>query len=91
MSTKTSKVPDSDRFARKQSEDLESEETADPGKLASRQVSNKSGKHSSVEKQAASRPEFAPRAKPVAGAVSRRAGTEPGRGIPRSKTKGKRA
>ncbi len=65
---KNSNIPDSDESARPkhahEEDDLEAAETT------SGQTSNKSGKHSSVEKLAASRPEFgeSPGAHPVAGA-----------------------
>jgi len=65
---KTVKTPDSDQTARKHDDlaDAMPEETDN----TNRQTSNKSGKHSSVEKLAASRPEFgaSPGAKPVPGA-----------------------
>ena len=65
---KGNKVPDSDEFARKTTEDMDREGSETLGSLSDRQTSNKSGKHSSVEKQAASRPEFGGRAKQLAGA-----------------------
>ena len=65
---KGNKVPDSDKSARKPTDDVESEASAMSGGLADRQTSNKSGKHSSAEKLAASRPEFGGKAKPVPGA-----------------------
>jgi hypothetical protein len=68
MAQKVIKMPDSDRSARKPVEEIEDEIAAPAGELAERQTSVKTGKHSSVEKQAASRPELAPRRKPVAGA-----------------------
>jgi hypothetical protein len=67
---KTIATPDSDQTARRDIDErdptLEDQETDIEG----RQVSNKSGKHSSVEKLAASRPEFgaSPGANPVPGA-----------------------
>jgi hypothetical protein len=69
MSQKNTKIPDSDVTARKRSSAAD-----DPGPDANPiddlQTSNKSGKHSSVKKLAASRPEFAeaPGAHPKAGA-----------------------
>lgn len=56
---KTIKTPDSDQSARKDSADL-TEEIRDDTDATNRQTSNKSGKHSSVEKLTASRPEFGP-------------------------------
>lgn len=64
---KSMKTPDSDETARKSTEESEPvDETTD----VNLQSSNKTGKHSSVEKLAASRPEFgaSPGAKPVPGA-----------------------
>ena len=67
---KTIATPDSDQTARRDIDErdatLEDQETDIEG----RQVSKKSGKHSSVEKLAASRPEFGPSpgANPVPGA-----------------------
>jgi len=66
---KTTAVPDSDTTARKKHEDDTAiDETLD--NTDGRQTSQKTGKHSSVEKMAASRPEFAesPGAHPVPGA-----------------------
>lgn len=57
MSTKTN-IPNSDRTARKRSE-AQDEARSDGSSAVEPQTSNKSGKHSSVEKLAASRPEFA--------------------------------
>lgn len=65
---KTIKTPDSDQTARGREDltDAMHEETDN----TNRQTSNKSGKHSSVEKLTASRPEFgnSPGANPVPGA-----------------------
>jgi len=66
---KTNAVPDSDTSARKKHEQAEPvDETVE--NLEGRQTSIKSGKHSSMEKMAASRPEMAesPGAHPVPGA-----------------------
>jgi hypothetical protein len=69
MSRKETKIPDGDVTARKRTS-----ATDDPGTdieaIPNLQTSNKSGKHSSVEKIAASRPEFAesPGAHPKDGA-----------------------
>lgn len=62
-------VPDSDESARHERIPAE-EMTEDAGNIEGLQTSTKSGKHSSVEKLAASRPEFnaSPGANPVAGA-----------------------
>ena len=70
MSRKLEKIPDSDQSARKESEYVEDEIAADAGQIEMRQMSAKTGKHSSVVKQDASRPEFARKsgAQPVAGA-----------------------
>lgn len=72
MSKKGIGMPDSDQTARKNYEP-EEEPLQDPGDLAGRQTSNKSGKHSSVEKLAASRSEFgsAPGGHPVPGAFGK--------------------
>jgi hypothetical protein len=69
MSKKGISVADSDQTARHGDESPE-ELTAEAGDLQGRQTSNKTGKHSAVEKLAASRPEFGPSpgAHPVAGA-----------------------
>lgn len=56
MSVKTNKTPDSDETARHS--DSATNDLDDAGNIDGRQTSNKSGKHSSVEKLAASRPEF---------------------------------
>ena len=95
MSVKGSKIPDSDRSVRggMTSED----EEIDPVTAESYdapQTSNKTGKHSSVEKQAASRPEggTGAGAKKVSGAFGKagntkvRTGTNPG-AEPNKKTK----
>jgi hypothetical protein len=69
MSKKAIKMPDSDTSARHGREDQAGEmNEAPPESLADRQTSNKAGSHSTVEKLAASRSEFAPRAS--AGQVS---------------------
>jgi hypothetical protein len=89
MSVKTMKIPDSDVTARKRTGAGE-----DPGmdtdKLDGLQTSNKTGKHSSVQKLAASRPEFgdAPGAHPKDGAFgdpSPKTGKEHPAGSPGSK------
>jgi hypothetical protein len=69
MSEKNSKIPDSDVTARKQSVGAE-ESGNDTEQINDLQISNKTGKHSAVEKLAASRPEFAesPGARPKDGA-----------------------
>jgi hypothetical protein len=66
---KKTSLPKSDQTARKMEDDL-SDTKYDQAENMERQTSNKSGKHSSVEKLTASRPEFdaAPGAKPVPGA-----------------------
>ncbi len=70
MSRKTTAVPNSDETARHkvEPEDTTVDETVE--NLDGRQTSQKTGKHSSVEKLAASRPEFSesPGAHPVPGA-----------------------
>ena len=71
MSKKATKTPDSDSIARHRTEDMQDEIYEDaPERLEDRQTSNKSGSPSDVEKLAASRSEFAPRASagPVPGA-----------------------
>ena len=62
--------PDSDESARKAIENLESEQEDIDTQIEGRQISNKSGKRSSAEKLASSRPEFgtSPGANPVPGA-----------------------
>lgn len=80
MSEKNIKIPDSDQTARHRYDEadentsLNSEGATDTG----RQTSNKSGKHSSAEKLAASRPEFgeSPGAHEVPGAHGDGAGGE---------------
>jgi hypothetical protein len=64
MSRKQIAIPDSDQTAR-EPYDLEEEQATaeDAGEMAGRQTSNKSGKHSSAEKLAASRPDFGPAAR----------------------------
>jgi hypothetical protein len=76
MSDRRNNPPDSDETVRKQ---IDREETGiQPDDLDTdlegRQISNKSGKHSSAQKLAASRPEFGPSpgANPVAGASGKR-------------------
>ena len=70
MSRKTTAIPKSDETARHkvETEDTAVDETVE--NLDGRQTSQKTGKHSSVEKLAASRPEFSesPGAHPVPGA-----------------------
>jgi len=62
--------PDSDESARKPIENLQSEEEDTETDIEGRQISNKTGKKSSAEKLASSRPEFgaSPGANPVPGA-----------------------
>lgn len=62
--------PDSDESARRAIENLESEEEDISTETEGRQISNKTGKRSSAEKLASSRPEFgtSPGAHPVSGA-----------------------
>lgn len=66
---KTIKTPDSDETARHDDAELR-DTTVDDAVRTDTQTSNKSGKHSSVEKLTASRPEFgaSPGANPVPGA-----------------------
>jgi len=68
MSRKTVKIPDSDVTARKRNG--ETDEAGGATITDQLQTSNKTGKHSSVEKLAASRPEFgeSPGAHPKSGA-----------------------
>lgn len=71
MDRKTNSIADSDETARKPDAALETDEISDSaGDLGGRQTSNKTGKHSSAVKLAASRPEFgsSPGAHPVDGA-----------------------
>ena len=70
MSEKTEGFPKSDKTARKQSEDLGAEISEPAGNSLDRQISSKTGKRSSAQKLASSRPEFgsSPGANPVAGA-----------------------
>jgi hypothetical protein len=71
MESKKTDFPDSDETARpKHSYEDGGADYRDTGSDEGLQTSNKSGKHSSVEKLAASRPEFgtAPGARPVDGA-----------------------
>lgn len=60
MSQKHQATPDSDQTARHRSEDL-TDLSDFPDNIEGLQTSNKTGKHSSVEKLAASRSDFAPR------------------------------
>ena len=86
MSRKGIAIPDSDETARKPDAALDSEDLApDPGDLEGRQTSNKTGKHSSAEKLAASRPEFgsSPGANPVDGAFGGQSPEEAGLRGPR--------
>jgi hypothetical protein len=71
MSMKIAKIPDSDITARKP--DTEEEDLFIPDNIEGQQTSGKSGKHSAVQKLAASRPEFATgaAAKPKAGAFGK--------------------
>src|SRR5438477_7192436 len=75
MSKKNTAAPKSDQTARKESEDLyiESAENVEQEDLTGRQISSKTGKRSSAQKLAASRPEFGPSpgAHPVAGAFGK--------------------
>lgn len=71
MSKKSDKIRDSDTRGRHPQEDMDEELREPlPENLEGRQVSNKEGLHSTAEKLAASRSEFAPRpsAGPVPGA-----------------------
>ena len=65
---KTIAIPDSDQTARHK--DAATEDTLENPEVTGGQTSNKSGKHSSAEKLAASRPEFgtSPGAHPKPGA-----------------------
>ena len=67
---KTIATPDSDQTARRNIDEDDANVQDTETEAEGRQVSNKSGKHSSVEKLAASRPEFGPSpgANPVPGA-----------------------
>jgi len=92
---KSNKIPDSDQTARKRQED-ESERIPAAADLYSGgnnpDTSNKSGKHSTVRKLAASRPEFGSSAgaKHVDGATGKQAESREPHAVPRAKTKGKR-
>ncbi|HLG99537.1 MAG TPA: hypothetical protein VKX49_24735 [Bryobacteraceae bacterium] len=68
--SKIDKAAPSDRSARKRGERLETDVSRDGGDITRAQTSTKSGKHSTVLKLQASRPEFGPGAgaKKVAGA-----------------------
>lgn len=86
MSKKSIGMPDSDQTARKPDAALTDDESIDDaGDLEGRQTSNKTGKHSSVEKLAASRPEFgsSPGANPVDGAFGDESPEESGLRGPR--------
>lgn len=86
MSRKSIAIPDSDETARKPDAALDLEEvTDDPGDITGLQTSNKTGKHSSAEKLAASRPEFgsSPGAHPVDGAFGDQTPEEAGLRGPR--------
>src|SRR5205085_5357907 len=56
MSKKVSKVPDSDTSVRTATTELETDAESVSEANGTRQTSNKTGKHSSVQKEAASRP-----------------------------------
>lgn len=91
MSNKAIGMPDSDETARPRHEHIDREEVMDDaGDLQGRQSSNKSGKHSSVEKLAASRPEFnaSPGAHRVPGAFGGATREEAGLGGPRMASPG---
>ena len=86
MSRKGIGVPDSDQTARRPEAAAEEDEISeDAGNIEARQTSNKTGKHSSAEKLAASRPEFGtgPGAKHVDGAFGRQIPEEAGLRGPR--------
>jgi len=86
MSKKAAAIPDSDVTARTPDAALDRDEIFDDaGNIEGRQTSNKTGKHSSVEKLAASRPEFgsSPGANPVPGAFGDQTREEAGLGGPR--------
>jgi hypothetical protein len=78
MSMKIAKIPDSDVSARKTDAD-EEDDDFDPGNIEGRQMAGKTGKHSAVQKLAASRPEFATgnAATPKAGAFGKPKPTKP--------------
>jgi hypothetical protein len=90
MRKKSIKIPDSDQSPRRQTDESSTER-------ASRELpgdsSNKSGKHSSVQKLAASRPEFGTGAgaKHVDGAFGKQEDQRAPQRVPRNRTKGKRA
>ena len=75
MSNRNKPVPASDETARKQTEVLADElaQVNEEEDIAGRQISSKTGKRSSAQKLAASRPEFgaSPGAHPVAGAFGK--------------------
>src|SRR5438477_6108743 len=86
MSRKGIGVPDSDESARRPDAALDMDEVFEPaGNIEGRQTSNKTGKHSSAEKLAASRPEFgsSPGAKPVDGAFGSQTSEQAGLRGPR--------
>jgi hypothetical protein len=86
MSKKSIGAPDSDQTAREPDAALDIDEISeDPGDIEGRQTSNKTGKHSSAEKLAASRPGFgsSPGAKPVDGAFGGQTPEEAGLRGPR--------
>jgi hypothetical protein len=78
MSMKIAKIPESDITARKPDSD-EEDDLFDPGNIEGLQMAGKSGKHSAVQKLAASRPEFATgtAAKHKAGAFGKPKPTSP--------------
>lgn len=92
MSKKVSKVPDSDTSARTATTQLETDAESIAEANGTPQTSNKTGKHSSVLKEAASRPGrgTGSQAKKVAGAFNKSGASSPNQGVPRSKTKGRR-
>ena len=92
MSKKVSKIPDSDRTARSRVTEAELDDASDAEGGTSPDTSNKSGKHSSVEKDAAWRPGrgTGAQAKRKAGASGKPGLSSPNQGVPRSKTKGRR-
>lgn len=89
MSRKGNAVPDSDETARHRDAAAD-EMTDDSADITGRQTSNKTGKHSSAEKLAASRPEFgsSPGAKPVDGAFGDASPQEAGLRGPRLSLEG---
>jgi hypothetical protein len=91
MSAKNSKTPDSDQTARRADTDLETDASESPDSRGI-QTSNKSGKHSSVLKEAASRPGrgTGTQAKQVSGAFGNPGLVNTNQGVPRAKTKSRR-